>query len=428
VRLAARVFAAAAIAVFAFAAGYLAHRNEWIPFAWRDCIRGWLHGPSSGANVSGDWAPRVSEGTKHPELDAIGYLQAYEPAPAQSGVTLNRGETAQSGYNLYNSGHAPEACLMDMDGRVLHTWRRALRDVWPGYVPPSYLRHAATQYWRRVRLGEHGELFALFDGVGLVKLDKDSNVLWSHDGQCHHDLDIAKDGAIYVLTQKLERVACLNARKEVLHPTVTELAPDGQVRRVISLAACFAQSPYAALLDLCPDTMDVFHANTVKILDGRHASRSDLFREGNLLISIRSINTVAIVDPDRETVAWALTGLWRQQHEPILCDNGNLLVFDNQGDRGKSQIIEVDPFTQRIAWRHGGFDSAFCGSVRRLPNGNTLITETNGGRAFEVTPDHAVVWEFVNPHQRVENGVPMIAALLEVERLPISDDFGWLSR
>jgi len=428
VRLFVRVFAVAAIAGFAFAAGYLAHRNEWIPFTWRNGFRAWLQGPSSGAGASGDWSPHLPESSKHAELDAIGYLQAYTPAPAQSGVTLFREDAAQPGYNLYNSGHAPEAYLMDMTGRVLHTWRRALHEVWPGYVPPPYLRHAAMQYWRRVRLGEQGELFALFDGIGLVKLDKDSRVLWSHEGQCHHDLDIAKNGAIYVLTQKLERVACLNTRKEVLHPTVTELAPDGQVRRVLSLAVCFAQSPYAPLLDGLPDTIDVFHANTIKLIDGRLASRSDLFREGNLLVSIRSINTIAIVDPDRETVVWALTGLWRQQHEPILLDDGNLIVFDNQGDRGRSQILEVEPFTQRIVWRHGGFDSQYCGSVRRLPNGNTLITETNGGRAFEVTRDHAMAWEFFNPHQRVENGVPMIAALLEVERLPLQGDYGWLAR
>lgn len=317
---------------------------------------------------------------------------------------------------------------MDMDGRVLHTWRRALNDVWPNYIPPSYLRRDATAYWRRVRIGERGELFAIFDGVGLIKIDRDSNVLWKYAGGCHHDLDIAEGGAIYVLTQKLERVPVINTEKDILHPTVTELAPDGQVRRVISLAACFAHSPYAPLLTMCPDSVDVFHANALKWLDGRLANRSEIFRKGNLLISIRTINTLAIINPEREMVVWALTGLWRQQHEPTLLDNGNILVFDNQGDNGKSQVLEVDPFSQQVIWRHAGFDSALCGTARRLPNGNTLITETSGGRAFEVTSDHSVAWEFVNPHQCVENNVPMIAALLEVIRLEPSCDLTWLTR
>ena len=34
---------------------------------------------------------------------------------------------------------------------------------------------------------------------------------------------------------------------------------------------------------------------------------------------------------------------------------------------------------------------------QRLPNGNTLICEGSFGRLFEVTPDGATVWEYVNP-------------------------------
>jgi hypothetical protein len=37
-------------------------------------------------------------------------------------------------------------------------------------------------------------------------------------------------------------------------------------------------------------------------------------------------------------------------------------------------------------------------NARRLPNGNTLINEEWFGRFFEVTPEGAVVWEYVNPY------------------------------
>ena len=37
------------------------------------------------------------------------------------------------------------------------------------------------------------------------------------------------------------------------------------------------------------------------------------------------------------------------------------------------------------------------GCVDRLPNGNTLITETAKGHFLEVTPDKKVVWEYINP-------------------------------
>lgn len=62
------------------------------------------------------------------------------------------------------------------------------------------------------------------------------------------------------------------------------------------------------------------------------------------------------------------------------------------------------------------FFSEACGSVARMPNRNTLITESNGGRAFEVTPDKQIVWEFLNPHRSGSKN-RLIATLLEVQRL-----------
>ena len=43
------------------------------------------------------------------------------------------------------------------------------------------------------------------------------------------------------------------------------------------------------------------------------------------------------------------------------------------------------------------FWSNVRGDQQRLANGNTLITESEGGRIFEVSPDGEIVWEFINP-------------------------------
>jgi len=44
------------------------------------------------------------------------------------------------------------------------------------------------------------------------------------------------------------------------------------------------------------------------------------------------------------------------------------------------------------------FYSSFVSSAQRLPNGNTLITEGQGGRIFEVTAQHETVWEYLSPY------------------------------
>ena len=54
----------------------------------------------------------------------------------------------------------------------------------------------------------------------------------------------------------------------------------------------------------------------VEIFDGSLADRSPIYAEGNVLISMRTINTIAIVDPRTRDVLWAWgpTNLHRQHH------------------------------------------------------------------------------------------------------------------
>ena len=96
------------------------------------------------------------------------------------------------------------------------------------------------------------------------------------------------------------------------------------------------------------------------------------------------------------------------QHDPSMLDNGNVLIFDN-GTRRRddafafSRVIDVDPSTSEIVWEYRdqpmlNFHSNIISGARRLPNGNTLITEGFFGRMFQVTPEGEVVWKYINPH------------------------------
>ena len=77
----------------------------------------------------------------------------------------------------------------------------------------------------------------------------------------------------------------------------------------------------------------------------------------------------------------------------------HILVFDNGRSRGWSRVVEVDPETKKIVWQYRAKDffSRLRGGAQRLPNGNTLVTESVKGRVFEVTPDGEIVWDFSNP-------------------------------
>ena len=132
---------------------------------------------------------------------------------------------------------------------------------------------------------------------------------------------------------------------------------------------------------------------------------------------------------DSEKIVWALSGFWISQHQPTLLDSGHILVLDNRGDKGRSRVVEFDPLTQDVIWSYEGsrydFYTKTCGSNQRLANGNTLITESDSGRAFEVTSEHETVWEYYTPNRAGENN-ELIATLFEVQRMNPDIPLDWV--
>ena len=185
-----------------------------------------------------------------------------------------------------------------------------------------------------------------------------------------------------------------------------------------SLLEALENSNYSPLLRRMRKAGDLFHTNALNILDGRHVENFPVFKKGNVLVSIHSLDVIGIVDLDLGQFVWAMTGMWSWQHEPVLLPNGNMLLFDNQGaGGGRSKVIEFNPMTQTIEWFYagdteGGFFSEALGSVQRLPNGNTLITDSETGEAFEVTTDKVVVWRYRTPYRAGEDRA-LIATLAE---------------
>lgn len=358
-------------------------------------------------------------------LLALGYAEGVSPAGSASGTTVWSRDRAFPGLNLSTDGYQAQALLTDMAGNVLHTWQCPFSEAFP--VSDSFDGDPGTYNWRRVKLLPDGELLAIFNEHGLVKLDRDSNRIWAYEEHVHHDVEVSDDGDIWVLTNTAEVVPRIDAERPILYDFVVQLGPDGTEKRRISLLEAIERSAYSGLLNSAagPDG-DIMHTNEIEILDGRLAHEIPAFAAGNLLLTVRNMNAIVVLDPDTERVVWALSGLWRRQHDAHVLDEGNLLVFDNLGAGGRSRVIEVDPVTQEIAWSYASeeFHSETCGASQRLPNGNTLITESNFGRAFEVEPDGTIVWEYYVP-DRTGRDNEFIAQLFELVRIdPSSVD--WL--
>ncbi len=277
----------------------------------------------------------------------------------------------------------------------------------------------ARIFWERAQIFPNGDLIASYItigdtpyGYGMAKMDKHSKLLWIYDSNTHHDFYIDHhDGNIYTLTQSFISDPLPGLEKlpyPMLADAVAILSPEGREIKKIPLLEAFQGTPFELMLYHAGD-WDQFHANSIEKLEPEMAAAFPMFKAGDILVSVRTMNALIVIDPDTGKVVWAREGAWKGQHAAHFLASGHILLFDNHGqvEQGESysRALEVNPSTGGIEWSYVGgpaqpFFSKIIGRVQRLPNGNTLITEGMKSRVFEIDTAGHVVWNYVLPQIR----------------------------
>jgi len=375
--------------------------------------------------------------TKLTAYDDVYASDLWYPARTdRKGVTDSVADAMQPGLTLYTSGS--EAQLLDAEGNIVHRWHRPYSTAWPdgsGVRNPQPDSHV---YFRKAVPFPNGDLLVVYEGVGdtpygygLVKLDRDSNVIWRYGGRTHHNVDVGGDGRIYTVTHEIvqDRLDGFdNLASARLEDYLVVLSPDGEELHNIALTPIVARSPWRHLLHTVSSysIADPLHTNDVDPLDKPEMAAFSHAGPGKVLLSFRELGAIGVLDIEREEMTWMARGPWIGQHDPDVLPNGNILLFDNYGNfavpEGRSRVLEFDPSTYEIVWEYPGtperpFDSDIRSSQQRLSNGNTLITESNAGRIFEVSPDGEIVWEFVNP-RRGGDAEGQVAIVCWAQRVP----------
>jgi hypothetical protein len=254
-------------------------------------------------------------------------------------------------------------------------------------------------------------LYSCSEGSAAILIDMDGN------RAAHHDLDVLEDGTIAVLAAEEATRDYICNGKPFLTDSVVLLDPDGTPEFRAPLLESFERSPrYRNWVQnhIEPGSTDPLHANSVEVIED-HGERL-------ALVSIRNMDTVALMHIDTCHISWAITGPWHRQHEARIVSDG-ILLFDNLGLGDQSRIIDYDTETDKISWSYTepGFFTESEGAEQRLPNGNTLITESDNGRIIEVTEAGRIVWEYINPASGMLNGKEVVLVISRAQRL--SPDF-----
>ena len=356
-----------------------------------------------------DWEKRLEM------LRSVPYLSYSEDSIDESDtcVVLHYPEKTCEGYNFYCTRASGQAFLLNMNGQVVHRWT----------YPPREANSRGEDY--AVMLG-NGDLLVLIKRTELLRINWDSELIWRRKLLVHHEVAPAPDGSLYTIILDNRDYKGMAVKFDA----IVHLAANGreigrwyiydhlaELKGALDTRSFFDTVLHNVLIGRSGeklehlkeklgnvDRYDYFHMNTISVLPATTlGERDSRFEAGNLLVCFRNVNQIAVLQKGTYRVLWAWgEGQLEWPHHPTMLENGHILIFDNGTQRKYSRVIELDPSAEAIVWEYTAeppedFYSFLRGSAQRLPNGNTLICESDNGRVFEVTEEGEIVWMWLNP-------------------------------
>jgi len=254
-------------------------------------------------------------------------------------------------------------------------------------------------------------------------------VVWTVPYRTHHSVSRDDAGNFWVagLKWRYEPVPeYIHPVPEFVDETMLQVSPDGKILREIFVLQSIYQSGYADLIVSSHRTLDITHMNDVEVLSASMADRFPTLAAGDILVSLRNLNTVLVIDGKTEKVKWHFRHPLIRQHDPDFEPDGRITIFDNRDDMtqegmklGPTQLVSVNPATNEwtIVYPQTSKQAFYTqtgGKHQLLANGNRLITEAHGGRVFEIDPDGDVVWNWIV----ATRGDGLVPEVLEGTRYP----------
>ncbi len=337
------------------------------------------------------------------------------PVPAEAELDPDeRGNTLISVHSYRNNGALVE---VDADGEVVWEWRPPDSRVWAAeHLDPDTVLVAVAYYVDAEDCPEEHITHETYTDhqdhcvENVIKeLDKDTKEAnWDYrwyDDFIHwhevHDIEYMGDGEIAVSDMGNDRAFVVNREGEITwewlaKEHLNETNSDGETTPFWE--EYVEDNPHLGEGD----------KNRLRYNDPRddwtHKNDIAYLENGNFQMSIRNFDVIIEVDPETDEIVDVIGepgnhSILERQHNPHRLDaHDTMLVADSEGNR----IIEIDLATEHreIIWEyHGppGEDLQWPRDASRLPNGNTLVTDSRNNRVLEIDPDGDVVWMFEDP-------------------------------
>lgn len=359
----------------------------------------------------------------------------YEPTERTETSYIAEDFADREGLNLVTA-MGPDKSLalkvVDMRGELVHEWSVDWFETWPN---PDHLPANAVPQTRPgthihgAKLLPNGDIVFNYEMQGSVRMNACGDVLWRLPYQTHHSVHLDDDGVFWMsgVNTRSEKLAKYpNHIPPIRETTIVKVSQEGELLEEFSVFDLLDLNGQRALLHMRSVAItnkiigDSLHLNDVEVFPANMAE--GFFSHGDVLVSLRNINSIAVFDKDWRLKMLKVGGFVRQ-HDPDFVDGNTIMLFDNNNigprDFGQqSRILLLDAPTGELTEYYVGtpeqpFYTHIMGKQQLLENGHLLITDSVSGRGFEIDVGGHLVWEYINI---VEPGI--VGIVEEVERIP----------
>lgn len=170
--------------------------------------------------------------------------------------------------------------------------------------------------------------------------------------------------------------------------------------------------------------------------DWTHINDVEKLEDGRVMVSLRNQDKVIFLRPGKGVQeSWTLGeddnhDLLFEAHNPDYLNESQggpaILVADSENNRVIEYQREDDEWNRTWLWQDAAME--WPRDADRLPNGNTLITDSNGDRVLEVNQQGAIIWSvsFPGPYEaeRLGTGDESAGGTAAAELNPESRNYG----
>ena len=320
----------------------------------------------------------------------------------------------------------PQIKMIDYAGNHMHTWHIDFFSIWENAehvipssnIPKTHLDYHTQGFWPL----EDGSIIVNVGGLGTVKLDWCSNVIWKLDRMAHHSVTPTNndeywipghisiyDTPKYLLPKNFSAVQLesqLDRTMKNYNDSIMLIDINGNLIKEFSILKSLVDAKlenaiYASLQEVPADPT---HINDIEIVTPILAQKINGINSGDILVSIREMHMLAIFDKNNGQLKWYKQGPWVRQHDIDIMPDGKIELYNNRSKSigewvSGSQIISYDVDTDNVKVIYPPetgieFYSPIMGTHQRIENNNLLISEALTGRVFETTDSGQIVWEY----------------------------------